>query len=294
MAFEKYIAIDWSGAREPRITAKIQVAEYDPANRVVSIVRSPASSTNGRWSRAELYEHIRRWAENERVLIGFDFAFAYPWCDQGGYFPGVPASPVDARHLWKTVERVCGPDDNFYGGLFYRGCGSPYREFHLCHDFRGANYQERYRATDQQAGRVAGHNPCSVFKCVGPNQVGPGSVAGMRFLHMIHLEQIADIWPFDTTNVPNRPTVVEIYPRLFLNHAVAHRGNRPIPGTVEELLERYGATLQGTPESWTDDERDALVSAVGMGWFANQLATWQAPAYAPACASVYEGWIFGA
>ena len=198
-----------------------------------------------------MYEHIRHWVENERVLIGFDFAFAYPCATKAATFLAClhrQWMPAISGKLWSVFAGLMtiSTADYFIEAVARR-----------TENFISATISEARitrSATEQptnRPGHVAGHNPCSVFKCVGPNQVGPCSVAGMRFLHMIHLEQIADIWPFDTTNVPNRPTVVEIYPRLFLNHAVAHRGNRPIPGTVEELLERYGATLQGTPESWT-------------------------------------------
>ena len=81
MPFEKYVAIDWSGSRRPRLTPKIQVAEYDPADRTVAIVRSPFA--NGRWSRAGVFEQMQRWFDEHSVLIGFDFAFAYPYADRG-------------------------------------------------------------------------------------------------------------------------------------------------------------------------------------------------------------------
>ena len=289
MVFEKYIAIDWSGDKKERQRNKIQVAEYDPVNRTVSIVRSP----NGNWSREDVFENVRHWVAGNRILIGFDFAFAYPYCDRGEYFPDEPASPVDVQHLWKTVEQVCRLDDNFYGGPFYKGEDSPFRGFHLYRKPRDARCEERYRETDQRAIDSAGRNPSSVFKCVGPNQVGTGSIAGMRFLHRVRQEQIAAIWPFDTTDVPLGSAVVEIYPRVFLHHAETNCGNRPPLHTVEAFLACYGATLQGAPEIWTDDERDALVSAAAMGWFAKQPLTWQAPTHAPCCAATHEGWVFG-
>ena len=287
MPFEKYVAIDWSGSRGPRLTPKIQVAEYNPAQRTVAIVRSPCA--NGMWSRAGVFEHMQRWIRENSVLIGFDFDFAYPYFDRGAYFPGEPETPADVQQLWAKVEEVCGPGNNFYGGPFYRGPASRFRRFHLCHDCRGNDYEERFRVTDQRAVEPAGRNPSSVFRCVGPNQVGPGSVAGMRFLHRVRQQQIAAIWPFDTVGPAPVPTIVEIYPRLFLNHAENNRGNQPDPATVAELVECYGATLQGALRPWTDDERDALVSAAGMGWFANQPPTWQAPTQA----ATHEGWMFG-
>ena len=90
-----------------------------------------------------MFEYVRRRVAEERVLIGFDFAFAYPYCDKGAYFPGEPTSPPDVQHLWEKVEEICSSADNFYGGPFYRG--APFKEFHLGHDFRGAKYEPRYR-----------------------------------------------------------------------------------------------------------------------------------------------------
>ena len=55
--FEKYVAIDWSGARNPRRNQKIQIAEYDPETQTVSLVPSPTQSATGwnRWSRDEVF-----------------------------------------------------------------------------------------------------------------------------------------------------------------------------------------------------------------------------------------------
>ena len=82
MVFEKYIAIDWSGARKPLRNVKIQVAKYDPETQTVSLVRSPTQSATGRnkWSREEVLRYVQGQIAKRRVLIGFDFAFGYPYC----------------------------------------------------------------------------------------------------------------------------------------------------------------------------------------------------------------------
>ena len=99
--FEKCVAIDWSGAENPRRTKKIQVAEYDSHTHNVSLVLPCSKTSKGRWSRAEVFEYVRCLAAEKRVLIGFDFAFAYPHCDKGEYFPGEITSPPDVQHLWQ-------------------------------------------------------------------------------------------------------------------------------------------------------------------------------------------------
>ena len=54
--FEKYVAIDWSGAKSPRQNKTIQIAKYDPETRTVSLVPSPTQSATGwnQWSRDEV------------------------------------------------------------------------------------------------------------------------------------------------------------------------------------------------------------------------------------------------
>ena len=134
MIFDSILAIDWSGARYPTFNQKIQVAQYDPAGQTVWLVDPPDGEQGGHWSRTTVFGHIQRAVNEGAVLIGFDFAFAYPYCDQEAYFPGEPASPPDRQRLWATVEECCIGVGNFYAGPFYRGVGSPFRAFHLCHD----------------------------------------------------------------------------------------------------------------------------------------------------------------
>ena len=206
MRFERILAIDWSGAKYPRFNRKIQVAEYDPANHTVMLLHPLHGGPESPWSRTTVFDYVQHAVKEGPVLIGFAFAFAYPYCVLGTYFPGEDASPPDRQGLWATVEEMCHGVGDFYAGPFYRGNGSPFREFHLCHDFRGVHYENRYRMTDQAA-MQAGLNPSSVFRCVGPGQVGPGSFAGMRFLLRVQNETRASIWPFDANDVPTRSVV---------------------------------------------------------------------------------------
>ena len=114
----------------------------------------------------------------------------------------------------------------------------------------------------------------------------------MRFLHKVRQHRIATIWPFETTD-KHRSTLVEIYLSLFVKRAQDILRSRRRLNTVKGLLGCYDATLRDPCGKWSEDERDALVSAVGMAWFANQQATWGAPTRALACAATHEGWIFG-
>ena len=286
MQFDKIVGIDWSGAKDERRNGKVQVAAYDPGKGTVRLV-GPLRNSTAPWRRDDVLEYVQREVGTSKVLLGLDFAFAYPYCDKGAYFPRHAQSPANLQNLWNTVEEVCSLDGDFYGGRFYFPGRSTFSKFHHYRNPRHPCCELRDRETDQQA-RNAGLAPSSVFNCVGQKQVGPGSIAGMRFLHQVRQTTNASIWPFDVNGPPDRSTVVEIYPTLFLNHAAA-AGVQPTANKINQLCGHFGANLQNPPLNLTDDQRDALVSAAGMGWLVHQGPNWQVPD----CAAKYEGWIFG-
>ena len=287
MPFGKIVGIDWSGAVNPRRGKKIQVAEYDPVDQTVGLV-GPRRDRAVAWMREDVLEYLQYEIGTTTALIGLDFAFAYPYCDYGQYFPGHDESPADRQELWDTVEQVCALDRGFYGGQFYLPGRSTFSTFHHYRNPRHPNCQLRYRATDEQARHQEGLDPSSVFNCVGQKQVGPGSIAGMRFLREVRRTTDATIWPFCVDGPPDRSTVVEIYPRLFLRQA-ENDGIQPTTGNINAICTHFGANLQDPPAYMTDDQRDALVSAAGMGWLVRQWPNWQVPHPA----ATYEGWIFG-
>ena len=284
MPFEKIIAIDWSGAQDPRYNRKIQVAEYDPGNHhTVRLVARPGNPPR-EWSRDDVLAYVQREVRTSQVLVGFDFAFAYPFCDRQAYFPGENASPQDFQQLWATVEERCDGVPNLHGTPFIAD-GSPYRRYHRVPGYLGNRFEIRHRITEQAA-RPLGLNPTSIFHCIGPAAVGIGSMAGMRLLHQLH--GTVCIWPFDENGPPEGSTVVEIYPRVFLRQA-QNAGIQPTAGNINAICNHFGANLQNPPEDPTDDQRDALVSAAGMGRLVQQGPNWQVPD----CAATHEGWIFG-
>ena len=298
VGFKKYVAIDWSGAKKPINTPTIQVAEYVPATGIVSLRHPPEGTPGDLWSREAVVDYVQQTVkavDEGPVLIGFDFAFANPYCDQSTYFPGAVAPPQNYQALWRAVEQQCNGFGNFYGAPFFRNPCSPYRQFYRYPGFRDNHYATRFRITEQAAAAQVGLNPASVFHCIGPKQVGTGSVAGMRVLHEFRGRVQAgrmkpiSIWPFDVTGVPVQSTVVEIYPRLFLDHA-ERDGIQPTAENIPAFCRHFGAELEDPHAVPTADQRDALVSAAGMGWLTQQEAiAWQVPP----CAAKYEGWIFG-
>ena len=299
MEFEKYIAIDWSGA-DKRLTDAIQIAEYVPQTQTVSIVRSANQSAMGWniWSRQAVLGYVQREVKKGRVLIGLDFAFGYPYSEEDGYFPGLDPSPTDVHDLWKTVDEFCEKREKkggseLYGGKFYKDPRSPFRSYYSFEVPDGECYERRFRETDRRAQKAAGRRPSSVFTCKYAQNVGTGSLAGMRLLHRIRQNREVTIWPLDGADKPQRSSLVEIYPRVFLNRAEKMLLKRKLCNTIRGLLGVYGATLVDTCDKWSDHERDALVSATGMAWFDAHEDPWGALNDASTWAATHEGWMFG-
>ena len=289
MEFEKLVAIDWSGAE--RSGRRIQVAEYDPTTNQVSLLNPPVGIN---WTRNRIWtEFLDENANDGTALIGFDFAFAYPYCDVGAYFPGHPQTPGSVTALWAKVNKICHGEANFYGGPFYLQQEALFADYLLYQTYTGDRYRRRFRQTDRACQNAGLHNISSVFQCVGA-VVGVGSIAGMRLLHRIASENAAQVWPFCGEPPSRGTTVVEIYPARFLNCAGVVDPGISRDRQVEEALRYYGVGLSSKSKNqgFTGDERDALVSVAGMKWWLSHrgISAWSVAD--PGCI-MYEGWIFG-
>lgn len=279
----RFIGIDWSGAENPG--RGIQMAECSKGDSVPEIVSNNGKSS---WRRMEILNWlIQRHNNGERLVAGFDFAFAYPYCDMSAYFPEHRQTPRNAESLWKLVDSICNTED-FYGGPFYKP--PPFCGYLLYQTYTGWSYKDRMRITDN----LCSGNPTSVFKCVGAESVGVGSIAGMRMLHHIktHLGKDFQIWPFEKEN-NDRSVIVEIYPALFFRLASQNPNNRGNPQTLNAALEFFGSQpLPSNQQVRSKDEIDALISAAALRHLAVNPDTWQ-PAELNGCARNFEGWIFG-
>ena len=291
MEFDKIVAIDWSGAKP--YYNNIRVAEYCPSSNTVTLVANPQERN---WKRSDVFSQYFSGHARTSTLIGIDFAFAYPYdVDEGEYFPGHKKTPPDVRSLWAEVDRICTGQEDVYGGPFYLSEDARFAAYLKYQTYEGPLYDPRLRVTECTA-RSAGHNPQSVFKCVGSDSVGIGSIAGFRLLHRIHVNGTASIWPFCDTPASIGTTLVEIYPASFTKRAGIYNGKNTF--TLIEImdgLERYGVELLSESpgqRSFSKDERDALVSAAGMKWWLEEKGS-SAWTVADRNRAMYEGWIFG-
>lgn len=286
--FEVWLGIDWSGAKGNRLPG-IQVAEVRTGDAAPRLLDGPQKG--GLWRRADVLDLlIARHSAGERILAGFDFAFAYARHDHGTYFPGIADAPADVRALWGYVDLLAGPSEDFYGGAVYAE-GSPIRGLYLTPAGRGVGYEHRRRRTEIACAAITSPHP--VFKCVGAANVGTGSLAGMRVLRQLkaRLGNRVAIWPFDAGSSGGL-TVVEMFPRLYFRRAGQDPRAWRDPSVVNAALAAFGS--RAMPQGWyarREDEADAVVSAAALRALSADVETWRAPAGEPAAQS--EGWIFG-
>ncbi len=287
--FSRFIGIDWSGARDPRRGLKI--AECFPGRAVPQIV--PKGGSKG-WRRREVLDWlIDLNSRGEPLIAGFDFAFAYPYCDEKAYFPGHGHTPDNVEVLWGLIDSVCRDAEGFYGGPFYLTQDAPFADYLLYMNYKGKKYRPRMRVADDLCAKMAG-NPAPVFKCVGPESVGIGSVAGMRFLYAVKSKSNKDfsIWPFQREN-QGRSVIVEIFPRYFYILAGANPRQWHNRTEVNKALKYFDSEpLPPGLEIESEDQIDAIVSAAAIRHLAGKPKIWQ-PAGLNECARAHEGWIFG-
>ena len=295
--FSSYVGIDWSGAKGKH-HAGLQVAVAEVGATVPYRVCPPK---NHQWSRQQIFEYLVACADNSSgkfpVLAGIDFAFAHPFNDKGGYFPGVFNSPKSAVNLWALIDEINQNQPDLYGGGMFSH--SHWGEYYLAPPtYQARHYLNRRRVTEIAA-QAAGCSPSITFKAVGPDNVCTGSLAGMRLLHKLkyHLGDRLSIWPFDTILAGETNLVlVEIFPSLYFYRLgmVPAKKAAADPMFLNRALANYnsdGVSRNYTPMGKDADESDAIISAAALRYFSKGRA-FDLPAAAQAIAS-FEGWIFG-
>lgn len=304
--FEKFVAIDWSGAKSSR-NKGLKVASCEPGDMPPTLEKPPSAHQN--WSRTEILQWIVGEAQRHRILAGFDFAFAYPYCDRNAYFPHSNGSPKLAKELWQTVESLCQPEESMYGGFLYRDPRSPFYEyFYFWHpkhreEPRLHFDRKRLRQTDLACSNTT--RPSCPFKCFGADQVGSASAAGMRALYFINrnYSSLFHIWPFEHLR-NDKSILVEIFPRLFL-HTVdkdrrqpdyssavgTSRKQRDYTKPTDAVLEHF-KSRSFTYKVKSEDERDAIISAAAIRNLSPDIGVWH-PEGLDEETRLHEGWIFG-
>jgi hypothetical protein len=276
LSFDRFVAIDWSGARGARHRG-VAVAVAAPGDGAPVLVAPP--DRRG-WARGEVAAFLE--ALPGRVLAGFDFSFAPPFVERGAYLPGLEA-PETGPDFWAFVDGHCGADPDFGAHGFMEGHAR-------AHFWMGAADGEKrdflhFRVCEAKFNAGGGGKPSTVFDCVGAAQVARASFAGMRVLH--RLRSSYAVWPFDA---PSERTVVEIYTRAMLRLAGGRGLKVRDAAGLEAALAAFGS--EAPAGSFNDHETDVLVSAAALRRMAGEPGWWRPEAMTEGVAAT-EGWTFG-
>lgn len=286
MSFDRFAAIDWSGAKGSRHRG-IAVAVCEAGRAAPRLVERERP-----WARVEILEWLRGAARaGPRMLIGMDFSFAPPIRERGAYLPGVDA-PDQARAFWEFIDTACEDED--LGAASFLECTYRPHFYFGAADGRKADYMH-LRACEKAFNAVGGGKPSTVYDAIGAAQVAKASFAGMRLLH--HLGGALAIWPFDFAEQPacardaDGSVLVEIYTRLFLRLASGRGRKLREAAAANEALAALGSDPIAL-RPCSDHETDALVAAAGLRYLAARKELWAPAALTPALARS-EGWTFG-
>lgn len=285
-AFDAFVGVDWSGARGSGQPG-IQVVRCTPGRAAPRLVAPPAKA----WTRPSLLAWLIDAVRDERLLVGLDFSFTFPFIDRGAYFPGEADSPGDARALWCLVESVCADAAGLYGGPF--AATAPWSgHFYRRKGDKGARFARRHKRVERACADAGLGHPESVFHLIGPKQVGLGSLAGMRFLAALRdASDDVRIWPMERLS-PRRSMVVEIFPRAFLAAAGHARAKVRTAPALNAVLHHYGARPMRLSDPVDDNVADSAVTAAALRALAGRQALWR-PRAMTARVRRTEGWIFG-
>ncbi|MBB4858233.1 hypothetical protein HNO88_001552 [Novosphingobium chloroacetimidivorans] len=293
--FSHFLAIDWSGAageRQAGIALSLCTAAGD-APRLLT------PRDHRHWSRAAVVEYLCDDLPPD-TLVGMDLGISLPFADADAFFPGWPASPLDAHALWRLVDETCADDPHLAANSFVDHPQlSPYfrrhggREGAAFHLAEAAHRRGRFRVTEAAQER-SGCKPYSNFNLVGAAQVGKSSLTGMRVLH--RLAGRVFVWPVDGRDLPpNGSVIVEIYTTIAALAAsrTAARSKIRDGEALDAALALLGSPPTGLSGAIDDHSTDALLTSAWLRRHADDHALWHPRELTEQIART-EGWTFGA
>jgi hypothetical protein len=278
--FSRFAVVDWSGAKGARHPG-IALAVCEVGSKAPQLMDPPDKV----WSR----KAIANWllAQDDNLLIGFDFSFAPPFVARRSYLPG-DLVPAEAKAFWAYVDAICEDED--------LGAASFLETHHRRHFYFGAADGVKadfmhFRACEAHYNAGGGGKPSTVYDAIGAAQVAKASFAGMRLLHHVNAQQ--PVWPFDEAPVSG-PLVVEIYTQIAARASGIRKGLSKIRDAtaLDTALARMGSKPHLPLSRYTDHATDAILTAAWLRANAHCKELWDPPALTPEIARS-EGWTFG-
>lgn len=197
-AFERYVGIDYSGAKGPRdalpgLRVYLLEADGEPAE---------IRPTSGRhFSRQGIYDWLLELlAEQVPTLVGVDHSFSFPlaYFDQHGLARDWDAFLDDFERCWPTAEGGVTVESVRRGQF---GAGA------------SRTGEARWRRVCEKSAGAK-----SVFHFDVPGSVAKSTHAGLPWLRRLRRALGAELhcWPFDGWEIPpGRSAILEAYPALY-------------------------------------------------------------------------------
>lgn len=210
--FDRYVGIDYSGAKTPTSSLRgLRVYVADRTSPPTEVL--PPKSSRKYWTRQGVAKWlIDRLSEDQRTLVGIDHGFSFPL----QYFD-THNLPHDWSAFLDDFQRHWPTDDDRTSVQLVRdgGCGNGAARF--------GNTRWR-RLTELRAGAAK-----SVFHFDVQGSVAKSTHSGLPWLR--HIRQMTfdrvRFWPFDGWELTtDRSLVVEVYPSLW-SRAFAIEGRTP-------------------------------------------------------------------
>ena len=199
-AFQRYIGIDYSGAKTPSSSLP-GIRVYQATGEESPTEVQPPPSPKKYWTR----QGLAYWLETELsksspAIAGIDHGFSFPlrYFETHHLKPDWPSFLEDFHRHWPSDEAQTSVE-MIRKGLVGNGAA------------RGGN--TRWRRITEQRTRAK-----SVFHFDVQGQVAKSTHSGLPWLRYLRhqLGQKVHFWPFDGWEIPpKRSTIVEVYPGLW-------------------------------------------------------------------------------
>jgi hypothetical protein len=200
--FERYIGIDYSGAKTP--AASLSGLRVYAANRLLPPQEVlPAPSPRKYWTRRGVAEWLRHeLLGGKRIVVGIDHGFSFPlrYFETHGLPPDWPAFLDDFQRHWPTDG-----DHTYVDFVRDGGCGQGAKR---------TGDPSWLRLTEQWSAAAK-----SVFLFDVQGSVAKSTHAGLPWLRYLreHCRGRVHFWPFDGWKIPgDRSVVAEVYPSLWM------------------------------------------------------------------------------